>query len=251
MLLLLAFLTVFVQAEPLVEDYAQPSSTEFESVERFPEDLRWLYEIIMPVADQQENPSRAEKSFSVHTKDSYKTFPHPDMIKNQNLSTITRIEGKITYAGFFPRKYIHDILMLKDGRRVFSIKIHLKNATEVDWWNFNNRIKQAEDLWNLRRIPTDFSYSFKFEFVRNKAEAHYSVNVLDSTRGPYDTNWGRDWSSIAFAHELGHMLGLGDEYQTISGKMDCLMHSLMCNSSYGELMPHNYYFLLRRLLKKQ
>ena len=93
-----------------------------------------------------------------------------------------------------------------------------------------------------------FSYRFQFEVVEKREEAHYSVNVLDQTRGPYDQNWARNWSATTVAHELGHMLGIADEYQTLTSYQDCLKTSLMCSSANGSLMSHHYYFILRRLV---
>jgi hypothetical protein len=99
-------------------------------------------------------------------------------------------------------------------------------------------------------VQLEFKYDFVFEVVSEESNAHYSVKILDQSRGPYDQNWARNWSEVTIAHEIGHMLGLGDEYQTITGKVDCLRHSLMCLSSTGKLMEHHYYFVLRRLISK-
>ena len=86
------------------------------------------------------------------------------------------------------------------------------------------------------------------ELVESRKDAHFSVKLQDKTRGPYDTYWGRRWTSVVVAHEIGHMLGLGDEYETLSGKSYCLRQSLMCSSWTGDLMPFHYYHILRRLI---
>ena len=129
-------------------------------------------------------------------------------------------------------------------KKIYSYSVTLNDKTE-----FALKLKQAQNVWNTNRVATDFDYAFKFDLVSDESQADFSVNILDSTRGPYDTNWGREWTGLVLAHEVGHMLGLGDEYQTISGKFDCLMSSLMCSAWNGQLMKHHYYLALRRLVR--
>lgn len=212
------------------------------------EQHRWLYEILFSEADRSAQPDESFKSFYVHLTDSDKNFPKPELIENRNLKPVKKIEGTITYVSVVKKKYIYDILKTADGTLVLNVRVHLKDPTGDDIKNFSEKIKLAENIWNASRVPTDFKYIFKFDLVANKAESHFSVSVLDSTRGPYDQKWSRAWTPTTIAHEIGHMLGLGDEYQTLSGKSDCLETSLMCSSGKGSLMQHHYYFVLRRLI---
>lgn len=209
----------------------------------------WLYEKIIPEFLRKNYPSEAFKTFRVHLKDSYRVFPDPEKIRSQNLKLVRQIKGSITYVGFFPKSYIYDILADRRGTLVLNVRVHLKNATERDWKNFADKMKKATNIWNQSAPELDFNYRFHFEIVRQKSKAHFSVSVQDSTRGPYDTYWGRDWTPTVVAHEVGHMLGLGDEYQTLTGKFDCYRPSLMCSAWNGSMMEHHYYFVLRRLLK--
>ena len=216
------------------------------------EDYRWLYEKLFTETDRVEQPKESFKSFYIHLLDSDQNFPEPRHIVTANLKLIEKVEGLITYVNAIKKKYIYDILKANDRALVLNVKIHLKdpvkNSVSEDFKKFNEKIKLAENIWNEHRAITDFNYYFKFDLVENEADSHFSVSVLDSTRGPYDRNWGRNWTPITIAHEIGHMLGLGDEYQTLSGKIDCLKTSLMCSSGSGNLMPHHYYFVLRRLI---
>ncbi|MGZ5279983.1 MAG: hypothetical protein ACXWC9_08580, partial [Pseudobdellovibrionaceae bacterium] len=212
------------------------SSAHAESVQPFNDEAyRWLYEILIPEDIREIQPKETFKSFRVHLQDTDKVFPDPSVIRFQNLKQTERVQGMITYAGIVKKKYVYDVLKDASGALILNVRVHLKNATAADKIAFATKMANAQDFWNLHRPETDFAYSFQFDVVSESARAHYSVQVLDSTRGPYDQFWGRDWTDKTIAHELGHMLGLGDEYQTLSGVTDCYRPSLMCTSWTGTL----------------
>jgi hypothetical protein len=209
-----------------------------------------LYIEIMPEKLRLDYPSETYKSFKVHLLDTYKKFPKFASILNQDLAPVIGVKtvtGKMTYVSIFPKTYKYD-LSFENGEFIFKVRINLKKPTASDFVYFTDMVKQAEQQWNAYRIGMDFSYRFQFDIESDVKKAHYSVNVLDSTRGPYDVNWSRQWDGPSVAHEIGHMMGLGDEYQTLTSKTDCLPESLMCDSD-GDIMKHHYYFILRRLLK--
>ncbi len=245
--LILIPLVTRAQEYEFTEDYGVGGYDD--QLKKDEEAQRWLYELLFSQNLRVSLPDETFKSFRVHLKDSYKTFPNPAEILRNNLKSTNRIEGKITYAGIVKKRYTYDVVTTTTNQIVFNIKVFLKNPNSKDLFDFKIKVQQAQDIWNASRVKTDFEYAFKFDLVTEESMAHFSVNVLDSTRGPYDTNWGRDWTGAVIAHEVGHMLGLGDEYQTISGKFDCYMPSLMCSAWKGSLMPHHYYFILRRMVK--
>lgn len=209
-----------------------------------------LYVEIMPEKYRLSEPQKTYKSFKAHLLDTYAEFPAFATIQKSNLAPIAGMKsiiGKITYVMIFKKAYKYDV-SLENGVYVFKVRIHLKNPTLTDISEFTDKIKQAEKEWNDYRVGMDFLYEFRFDLETDIKKAHFSVNVLNSTRGPYDTNWGRDWDSRTISHEVGHMMGLGDEYQTLTSQNDCVEESKMCHQ-YGKLWQHHYYFVLRRLLK--
>jgi hypothetical protein len=221
--------------------------TAEDQIEPFEAELQWLYETIIPQDIIRDFPKESYKSFRVHLKDSFKNFPDPALILKKNLKLTPVIQGTITYVGIVKKKYNYD-LIVKNKTLIFNVRIHFKNPNATDLSDFKYKLGLAEQIWNSQKIKTDFDYQFQFDIVTDEAKAHFSVNLKDSTRGPYDENWSRAWTPKAIAHEVGHMLGLGDEYQTLSGKSDCWLESLMCESWTGDLKKHHYYFILRRLI---
>lgn len=209
---------------------------------------QWLYEDLFSAQSRQEMPDETFKSFRVHLKDSNQSFPQLSDLVARNLTKVNQVKGTITYVSVVKKKYLFDVIQTPEAI-VLNVRVYLRNPTAQDTIDFKQKVQQAEDNWNQNRVATDFNYKFKFEIVNDSAQAHFSVFVLDSTRGPYDLNWGRNWSSSTITHEIGHMLGLGDEYQTISSKVDCYRLSIMCEDRTGALMPHHYYFVIRRLFQ--
>lgn len=212
------------------------------------EKYRWLYELLIPEEIRLSQPDESFKTFRVHLKDSNQSFPDPDLISAENLQINPQVQGTMTYVGFVRKKYRYDVLQAENGELILNVRVHLRDANDSDWVDFSEKMKVASDYWNSSRILMNFAYSFRFEVVRDRAKAHFSVKVLDTTRGPYDQFWGRDWTGNVVAHEVGHMLGLGDEYQTLTGVFDCYKPSLMCSAWNGGLMAHHYYFILRRFV---
>lgn len=214
-----------------------------------PEKYRWLYDLVMSEKDRSTQGDKAFKSFNVHLKDTFENYPTPSHLSGNHFNSNKSIQGKITYVEFFPKKYNYDIIYTPNSTDItLRVKVNFRNPNGQDLENFKKKFIQAEQIWNSSQVPMDFKYNFQFQVVENATEAHFKVLVLDDTRGPYDTSWGRNWSGTTIAHELGHMMGLGDEYETITSDSFCLPHSLMCESNKAKPLYHHYYFILRRLM---
>ncbi|OFZ83062.1 MAG: hypothetical protein A2583_12635 [Bdellovibrionales bacterium RIFOXYD1_FULL_53_11] len=113
-------------------------------------------------------------------------------------------------------------------------------------------LKEAERIWfvdMLRYTTQPVDFKFDYEPVRRKAR--FKVNMYDSYfRNFYLSSWDTTFTPHAAAHEIGHMLGLNDEYYEFKPRnKDCDdMTSLMCNSDPpARLKKYHYYIVLRRL----
>lgn len=213
-----------------------------------------LFHQLMPEYAIQQNYDETKKSFIVHLKDSWGKFPNPEIFLQKNLKSPQKIKGTMTYIGFYKAKYAYDVENL-GGIFVHKIRVHFKQPVGTDVQDFQSKIKMAQNIWNnsmalqefRAQFGIDVGVSFQFDVETNPKLAHFSVNIADKTRGPYYSEWARNWTPLAIAHEVGHMLGLGDEYETVSGNSDCLRESLMCESWTGQLMKHHYYHIYKRL----
>ncbi len=217
------------------------------------EDLVKLYEELIDLNLRIAYPAQAEKSFKVHLLDSYKKFPDFNKIRAENLIPLAEknlFEGTMAYISVFKKKYKYNVL-LNNEKIVFNVKVFFKNSTPKEDIYFKQKILQASSIWNDSKPKFNFNYSFVFESTKDQSKANYKIELRDDTRGPYDTFWNRKWNQFTIAHEIGHMMGLGDEYETATSELDCLESSLMCSSQSGKLLLHHYYFILRRLIKDE
>ncbi|MCB0366580.1 MAG: hypothetical protein H6624_07280 [Bdellovibrionaceae bacterium] len=215
----------------------------------------WLFEELIPQDKRSgELLDKAKKTFFKHLADSWEVFPKPGEVWGAPLpafsSGVREITGKITYVGFFRLPYHYDLIADGKGGLSIEVRVHFQNPKGQDLANLRQYMKDAEDLWNKSQVHLSFPYSFKFLVETVGSRAHFSVSLKDSTRGPYNSSWSRTWRGRTIAHEIGHMMGLADEYKTISGEIDCLEDSLMCTSYRGSLWPHHYYLVLRRIFSQ-
>lgn len=76
--------------------------------------------------------------------------------------------------------------------------------------HLSKRLKLAESVWES---GAGSAYNFNFELAPTKSSADFTLKLTsEGSRGPYDTEWSLKWGVRTIAHELGHMMGLDDEY---------------------------------------
>lgn len=153
---------------------------------------------------------------------------------------VHRITGKRIYYGLFPKKYRYTIeedptlnrLIVKLKIHFYpsktykkkSERLHRENDPDKKYYpevpivleKMKNNLKESENIWN-RQAPEDVA--FHFEYAEKASDADYSIKLVTHLGALYDrfiyANYGED----VLAHEIGHMLGLDDEYSMVTSNI--------------------------------
>tara|TARA_Y100000768_G_scaffold383840_1_gene366706 strand:- start:4196 stop:4948 length:753 start_codon:yes stop_codon:yes gene_type:complete len=199
--------------------------------------------------------------FQRHEFDSHPYYPSFESLKNAHLPAPKKVRGTMTYAGRFVRKYAYDVLR-EDDTAVIEVRIHFRNTRTGDYAHFTKMLKKAADYWTqgIDKSLLSFSVQFRFLAEEDPLKAHFNVKTVSTSiftpvHGPYDVRWSRDWKLDIMTHEIGHMLGLNDEYHYGSlltgGLFDgCDNRSKMC-SAKGDIQVNHSYFIFKRIIDEE
>lgn len=138
------------------------------------------------------------------------------------------------------------------------------------WKKVDKNIQEAEDLWNSS-APSNIKFTFKR--VGSRAKSHYQIKLVDRFGALYDSFLYYRFGSDVYAHEIGHMLGLDEEYAVVTSNiipyhqlkndlfhkgedfettgtkdMRCNLESIMCLRE--TIYPYHYNNILRRIPKQ-
>lgn len=213
--------------------------------------------------------ARYEHGLRRHLKDSLSCLPDPGDVLAPNLAAryprpaAARVSGALSYVGGILGPYRYRFVPQAGGsvKVVVSIGYLLptdgredgdslaRQLSEEELQGLAASVRGAQAYWNSAR-PAGSPFVFEFIFGPDSRRADFTVLLhRERVRGPYFHNWSVQWSANTVAHEVGHMLGLNDEYETLTGDISrCDPASLLCDSRYGALQPQHYYFVLRRYL---
>lgn len=197
--------------------------------------------------------------------------PPVDVVFGAPLPARRRVVGDLAYVGLDPREYTYDLVPEPDGAIGVEVRIAFRGALtsyarvrEA----MTKKLADAAALWSAHAPGARMR--FRFTWVHREDNPHYEIDLAEGEpRTPFDLTWGEGWSAHLIAHEIGHMMGLDDEYEQIRktvghaiGKeaawradpalrlswLKCDLQSLMCDSK-GESavpQPHHYYVIARR-----
>lgn len=190
-------------------------------------------------------------------------FPSKNDVFHQRPSDVVHVEGTVRYMGIIKQPYRYDVSTDVDGKVLVHVKIHFYGELENDekaLKDTDEKLAFASEHWS-KQSP-DQNFRFHFERVKTAEESHFSVKLVSNHKGTkYNSIWAADDYRYTTAHEVGHMLGLDDEYgiaRSILVKTknevhtrQCDLRSLMCSnyhSNWSVISPYHYYVILRRTL---
>ena len=180
-----------------------------------------------------------------------------------------RIVGEHFYMHVDPREYAYDISV--GATLDVEVRIQMTGDLARDprvVASMQEKLARAAELWTAN-APSGMRFRFRAE-TSDAKDPHFAVTLAPGEpRTPYDTTWGADWSWHVLAHEVGHMMGLDDEYPQIRKTLghalgqeprwrrdravraewlSCDLGSLMCDSKGATSVPlsHHYYVIARR-----
>ena len=162
-----------------------------------------------------------------------------------------KIKGRIRYVGVAPLPYRYT-LRSENGELIATVKLYYKNWEKLEddqQEKLRQKTANGAQIWNENR-PEGSNFKMEMLIVDSKEEADFTVKAtVKRTRGPYLREHSINWSDRVFAHELGHMLGLDDEYDQINATLfrnsRCTNRSLMCSSSKVYFPKYYWYQIFK------
>lgn len=146
---------------------------------------------------------------------------------------VHRIEGKRIFYGAIPKKYNYTIkedatsnmLIVKLKMHFYPSKTYIKrmNAGKEGYHSLEllkelvaENVEAAEFRWNLQAPE---NVMFKFEVADRAEEADYSIKLVTIFGALYDKFITFPAYEDMLSHEIGHMLGLDDEYTLVTSNI--------------------------------
>lgn len=154
----------------------------------------------------------------------------------KNGGKVFSISGSQKYYKLFKHKYFYDIEITPSEKTIIRLNIQF-NDTKIsknEAVQFRAVLQNELEIWN-NSFPEKFVLEVK-EVSQNEF-THYKVRLQDKhTAAIYNSFWPSFMEDNTYAHEIGHMLGLNEEYNVMttnvfsSGKKGVLADELLAKS---------------------
>lgn len=198
--------------------------------------------------------------------------PPPEAALATPLGGPRRITGELFYLGIDPREYSYDLVPTEGFGTEVRVRIHFEGPLASDartMGELGMKLAIASAFWTRHSPDPRLRFRFAMEPDADAAP-HFVIHLAPGApRTPFDLTWGSAWSWHLIAHEIGHMMGLDDEYEQLRktfghitnaerawdadpavklGWFKCDLTSLMCDSKGLGSVPqkYHYYVVLRR-----
>jgi hypothetical protein len=170
----------------------------------------------------------------------------------------------VGFRGFHLSKmYNYEVSANQAGKPHVKVKIHFtgKLMSKPEFKVLvQQRLNLAAEIWSAQ-APVQ-GMTFEFLAVEANENPGFTVEIRKKESGDlYDTFWSQmvfheNYGAKTIAHELGHMMGIPDEYDPVRDTvwqindgvdtLRCNIRNLMCNSYSGRAPQYYYYMFLRR-----
>jgi hypothetical protein len=126
--------------------------------------------------------------------------------------TLDRTPRFVVRSGFDQRDFTHDGTPYTD----LTVRIAFQGGDPKDYAGTFDLAKQGvEQYYNTPhyQLPNGSHLHVTVEAVQPHEQPHLTVSLVGQDHGMDQRNWPPHASPISYAHEIGHQLGLRDEYQ--------------------------------------
>lgn len=151
---------------------------------------------------------------------------------------VHKIEGKRTYYSLIPKKYRYDIIEdAKANQLVVNVRMHFypsktylkriekfRGTEDAKYYlesselmkQVQENVAEAQKIWNAQAPK---GVRFKFDMVERASDAHYSIKLVTFFGAIYDKFIVAPAVASILSHEVGHMMGLDDEYSPVTSNI--------------------------------
>lgn len=182
-------------------------------------------------------------------------LPPEDVVMNYLPEKKIEVEGSLKYMGMIPQNYRYDV-----SPTGIEVRIAFQGELGNDPKSLEEtkeKLAYASAVWT-KNSPEGRIF-FDFKLVSPDENPHFMPKLSRKNNGTkFNSNWAISDSKYIVAHEVGHMVGLDDEYSVVrsmvwqvKNEVDtrmCNLRSLMCDyySPNPKLYPYVYYQIMRR-----